>query len=140
MAEIVTVPFTEEDINNVNRIYRTYRIDFERKRVGGMIDGKEAVVQAIWKILSTTRFAHFIYDDQYGQDIFRKINDSGLTPDYIEADMPVMVEEALLYDERITGISDFSYRIISGDSVHISFIADTIYGELDIEGVIDNGG
>lgn len=68
LDEIVSVPFDEDDIDESNQVYRTYKMDFERKRIGGMIDGKEAAVQAIWKILSTTRFAHLIYDDQYGCD------------------------------------------------------------------------
>ena len=139
LDEIVSVPFDEDDIDESNQVYRTYKMDFERKRIGGMIDGKEAVVQAIWKILSTTRFAHLIYDDQYGCDFFHKINDSGLTDDFLESDMPVMLEEALLYDERITGVSDFSYEIISHDSVHVSFVASTIYGDIEIEGAIADG-
>lgn len=139
LDEIVSVPFDEDDIDEASQVYRTYKMDFERKRIGGMIDGKEAVVQAIWKILSTTRFAHLIYDDQYGCDFFNKINDGGLTDDFLESDMPVMLEEALLYDERITGVSDFSYEIISHDSVHVSFVASTIYGDIEIEGAIADG-
>ena len=137
--EIVSIPFDEDDINSESRIYRTYRMDFDKKRIGSMIDGKEAVAQAIWKILSTTRFAYLIYDDQYGCDIFSKINDSGLTEDYLESDIPVMIEDALSYDERVTGVSDYSYEIISHDSVHVSFTANTIYGDLEMEGVIADG-
>lgn len=138
--EIVSVPFEDDELEETDPVYRTYRMDFERKRIGGMIDGEEAVAQAIWKILSTTRFAHLIYDDQYGCDFFNKINNSGLTTSYLEADMSVMLEDALMYDERITGISDFSYEILSHDSVHVSFVAETIYGELQMEGVIEDGG
>lgn len=138
--EIVSVPFEDDELEEADPVYRTYRMDFERKRIGGMIDGEEAVAQAIWKILSTTRFAHLIYDDQYGCDFFNKINNSGLTTSYLEADMAVMLEDALMYDERITGISDFSYEILSHDSVHVSFVAETIYGELQMEGVIEDGG
>ena len=120
LDEIVSVPFDEDDIDESNQVYRTYKMDFERKRIGGMIDGKEA-------------------DDQYGCDFFNKINDSGLTDDFLESDMPAMLEEALLYDERITGVSDFSYEIISHDSVHVSFVASTIYGDIEIEGAIADG-
>lgn len=137
--EIVSVPFEEDELDDIDQVYRTYQMDFARKRIGGAIDGKEAVVQAIWKILSTVRFAHLIYDDQYGCDFFNKINDSGLTADYLESDMPVMLEDALSDDERITGVSDFSFEILSRDSVHVSFIANTIYGDLETEGVITDG-
>lgn len=137
--EIVSVPFDEDDLDEQDQIYRTYKIDFNRKRVGGMIDGVEAVAQAVWKILSTTRFAHLIYDDQYGCDFFNKINDNGLTDEYIQADMPVMIEEALTADPRITGISNFTYEILDHESVHVSFTAETIYGDLSMEGVVTNG-
>lgn len=138
--DIVSVPFAEDELENADtQVYRTYRVDLERKRIGGFVDEKEAVVQAIWKILSTTRFAHLLYDDQYGCDVFNKIKDNDLTTDYLESDVPVMVEDALLYDERITGVSDFSFKIIDYDSVHISFTVSTIYGELALEGVITDG-
>ena len=139
LDEIVSVPFDEDDIDESNQVYRTYKMDFERKRIGGMIDGKEAVVQAIWKILSTTRFAHLIYDDQSGCDFFNKINASGLTEVFLESDMPEMMEEALLSDERVTCVSYYSYEIISHDSVHVSFAASTIYGDIEVEGAIADG-
>lgn len=137
--QIVDTPFEEDDLEDGVQVYRTYKMDFSRKRIGGFVDGEEAVAQAIWKILSTTRFAHLIYDDQYGCDFFNKINDAGLTQDFIEADMPAMIEDALLYDERITGVSDFSYKILSGDSIYVSFTAETIYGNLELEGVVKDG-
>lgn len=139
LDEIVGVPFEDDEISDETTVYRTYKMDFDRKRIGGMIDGQEAAAQAIWKILQTTRFAHLIYDDQYGSDIFNKINDSGLTEDYLQSDIPVMLEDALLYDERVTGVSDVKWEILSHDSVHISFVATTIYGEMEMEGVITDG-
>lgn len=136
--EIISFPFEENELEDGEQVYRTYRMDFQKKRIGGMVDGKEAVMQAIWKILSTVRFAHLIYDDQYGCDFFNKIND-GFPSDYLDSDMPVMLEDALLSDERILGISDFSYEAVSYDSIHISFVACTIYGDLQMEGVITDG-
>ena len=115
-------------------------MDLEKKRIYGKIDGKEAVIQAIWKNLSTCRFAYLIYDDFYGSDIFYKINDNDLTPEYLDSDLPVMVEEALLIDNRVLGVANFKYDIVDCDSVHVSFTALTIYGEVNIEGVIANGG
>lgn len=136
--EIISFPFEDNELEDGKQVYRTYRMDFQKKRIGGMVDGKEAVMQAIWKILSTVRFAHLIYDDQYGCDFFNKIND-GFTSDYLDSDMPVMLEDALLSDERILGIADFSYEAVSYDSIRISFVACTIYGDLQMEGVITDG-
>ena len=137
--EIVSVPFDEEELSDEEQVYRTYGMDFWRKRIGGMIDGQEAVAQAIHKILSTIRFVHLIYDDQYGCDFFNKLHDGGLTASYLESDMPVMLEDALLCDERITGISDFMYEILSSDSVRVSFVASTVYGDIRMEEIITDG-
>lgn len=137
--QIIDTPFTADDLDDEYQSYRTYRMDFDRKRISGFCDGIEACAQAVWKILSTTRFAHLIYDDQYGNDLFNKINDSDLTPDYLAADIPVMIEEALTADERILGVSDLEYEIVDHDSVHVKFTVETIYGDTEIEGVLNDG-
>lgn len=137
--QIIDIPFDIRDLEKKDKHDRTYKMDLEKKRICGKIDGKEAVIQAIWKNLSTCRFAHLIYDDFYGSDIFHKINDNDLTPEYLDSDLPAMVEETLLMDKRILGVANFKYDIVDHDSVHISFTAATIYGEVDIEGVIANG-
>lgn len=146
MAENVTMDslsadtmLSEDDLEELAPVYRTYAMDHDHGRIRGMIDGKDAVRQAIWKILSTRRFAYFLYDDQYGSDIFNKIGDVDLTPEYLDADIPAMVMDALLADARITGIRDFSYEIVGQDEVHIQFVAETIYGEMEMEGVLTNG-
>lgn len=131
---------SEDDFEQLMPVYRTYGMDFERRRIRGMIDGEAAARQAVWKILSTRRFAYFLYDDQYGSDIFNKIGNVGLTPAYLEANIPTMVEEALTADERVTGVSGFSFEIAGQDVVHVKFTANTIYGDMEMEGVLKNGG
>lgn len=131
----------DEDDEDVEEtvIYRTYRMDFENKRIIGMVDGMDAAAQAIFKALQTRRFAHLIYDDQYGCDVFNKIGNLNLTPAYLDTDIPVMIEDAFLNEEMILGISDIEYEILDGDSVNISFAISTIFGDADFEGVINNG-
>lgn len=130
---------SEENIEQLNPVYRTYGMDHVHKRIRGMIDGEESVRQAIWKILSTRRFAYFLYDDQYGCDIFNKIGDADLTQEYLESDIPAMIEDALSSDPRITGVSDFYYEILDIDSVHVRFTANTIYGDMEMEGILKDG-
>jgi len=137
--QIIDTPLDEDDLDDDYQQYRTYRMDFEHKRISGFVDGIEACAQAIWKILSTTRFAHLIYDDQYGNDLFNKLNDSDLTPEYLAADIPVMIEDALTADERILSVSDLEYEIVDQDSVHVKFTVETIYGDTEIEGVLNDG-
>lgn len=139
MDNAINVPFEYEDLLRPQET-RTYAMDFRHKRIAGYVDGKEAVMQAIWKILSTRRFAHLIYDDQYGIDVMNKIGVSGLTKQYLDSDVPKMVAEALLADERIVGVDNFTYEIIGSDGVHMEFTAFTIYGNLEFKGVIRDGG
>lgn len=128
---------TEEELEQLEPVYRTYRMDHDHGRIRGMIDGEEACRQAIWKILSTRRFSYFLYDDQYGSDIFNKIGLIGITKDYLDADIPTMVSEALTADARVTAVRDFVYERVGTDAVHVRFTADTIYGEMEMEGVLN---
>lgn len=138
MDNAISVPFEYDDLLKPQET-RTYAMDFRHKRIVGFIDDKEAVMQAIWKMLSTRRFAHLLYDDQYGLDVLNRIN-VGLTKQYLDVDVPKMVEEALLSDERIVGVSNFRYEILSSDSIHVEFTAITIYGDMKVKGVIRDGG
>ncbi len=136
LNEDLVLSFDPDELEEAEPIYRTYRMDFKNKRIVGMIDGLEAAEQAAKKALMTRRFAHLIYSDQYGSDIFNKINDNGLTEDYLESDIPVMIEEALLPDERVLEITNFQHKILSSDSVYLAFDLVTIYGDLPLEEVI----
>lgn len=138
--DVFDVPFDVDELEDMEEESVTYRMDFARKRIGGKIDDVEAVAQAAWKALQTKRFAHLIYDDQYGNDLFLKIRDSNLTQDYLESEVPRMIEEALLADGRILEVTNYEYEIIDGESVHITIQIRTIYGQIDLQGVIDDVG
>lgn len=132
----ISVPFDIEVLEETISTTRTYKIDPERKRIVGMTDDEEALRQSIWKILSTERFKNLIYTDDYGSEVMARAMDAELTQEFLESDIPDLVEDALIVDDRITGISDVSWEWAGKDSVYLSFTAYTIYGELEIEGVI----
>lgn len=136
--ELLELPFDEE-IQEEEPTYRTYRMDFKNKRIIGMTDGMEAASQSMFKALQTRRFAYLIYDDQYGCDIFNKIGNLSLTPSYLDNDIPAMVEDAFLNDEMIQGISDLEYELLDGDSLMIQFAVSTIFGDVIFEGVMNDG-
>ena len=130
--ENVDLVSNEEDDLEESIIYRTYRMDFQNKRIIGMIDG-------LFKALQTRRYAYEIYDDQYGSDIMNKLGNIDLSPDYLEADMPVMISDAFLNMEEILEIDDLQFEILDVDSIYVSFAASTIFGDTIIEGDISNG-
>ena len=63
---------------------RTYHLDLDRKRVASMIDGHDAIIQAVKKILYTERYAYVIYSSQYGVELDRLI---GHEYDFIVSDI-----------------------------------------------------
>lgn len=135
---IIDAPFSGDDLENDAIIHRTYAVDFEHKRIGGMIDGKEAAEQAIWKAMQTKRFAYLIYDDQYGCDVFNKVGSADLTPEYLDNDIPAMIEDCLLPDDIVDGVEEITFEMVDNDSVRINCTVRTIYGDTELKGVINN--
>lgn len=114
---------------------RTYRLDLDKGRIVGMIDGLEAVKQAIAKAIITPRFKCLIYDNQYGSEIEEAYIQRNITEEYIEATAERFVRDALLPDDRILNIYNFKCEF-ANDEAHISFTADTTYGKTNIEEVV----
>lgn len=105
----------------------TYKLDFVNKRIIGKIDDNEAIIQAIKKIFMTDKYAYVIYNWYYGNEISDLI---GTPYDYTVARFPQVIEDALLVDDRVTKITNYEFSKVSVDSVEVSFLIHTIYGEL----------
>ncbi|OUS69764.1 hypothetical protein B1748_30110 [Paenibacillus sp. MY03] len=103
---------------------RTWRIDFEKGRAGGMTDGLEAVRQAVYKILQTERFKHLIYSSDYGCELRSLV---GRSPSAIPMEAERMLKEALGQDERIEGIEGIE-TVVRGDQAVITFTVVTRHG------------
>lgn len=126
--------YLSSEVNAPQEPSKTFRIDFKRNRIGNMTDDIEALKQMITKAILTPRSKHRIYDDNYGCEIWELIG-SDVTDAYIDAEIPRMVREAIVYDDRINAVLQVtSYR--KGDSVFINVDVDSIYGEFDVEVVI----
>ena len=108
---------------------KTYRMNIEKMTISGFAYGKEAMAQAIYKILSTIRFNEVIYSWNYGAEI------SGLpgrSREYIYSVIRERITEALLQDDRITDVNSFEFE--SGrDYVHVTFTAVTTEGTVPYE-------
>lgn len=87
---------------------QTYRLDWNRNRVVGMTDGLDAVKQAVFKILQTTRFEHLIYSSNYGCEIMRSL---AADPSFVKSEIGRYVEEALLQDDRVKAIDDIQVKL-----------------------------
>lgn len=113
----------------------TYSLDLERGRILGKVDGLDAVRQAIHKAILTPRFQCMVYNKQYGSEIKSTILAGDTTPEFVETELPRLVEDALKPDSRIFAVRDFSFAF-KGDAVQIKFTADTIFGMVSVKGVI----
>lgn len=107
---------------------KTYRLDFVNKRIIGKIDGKEAVLQFIRKVLSTDKYAYEIYDWYYGNEILSLV---GMPYDYIVTECSRIVNEALTVDDRILDVVDFEYERVSMDTLKMSCVVRTIFGDIN---------
>lgn len=113
---------------------RTYAVNWHTGRIGGFIDGLEAVRQAVYKLLLTERFCHLIYSWNYGVEMSLLI---GKSEEVLHSEAERILSEALLQDSRITGISNFDIERISRNTAQIKFTVATVYGATDIEQEVD---
>ena len=126
--------FKATELEDSNTVSLTYGLDLKNKRIVKRIDDIEAMEQAIFKILSTERQAHIIYDDSYGVELERFI---GKNIDFIKSDIERTISEALLADDRILSISNFTINDLIKDSLHIEFDVNTVYGNIPIKSEVN---
>lgn len=105
----------------------TWGIDKTTNRIRGTVTGWEAVRQAVEIILNVERFRWQIYRPYSGMQWNGLI---GQDPGYVAAELQRRIQDALRMDDRVQGISDFSYTV-SGDVLTASLTVNTVYGEVE---------
>ena len=98
----------------------TWRINEEKAEVRGETDELDAMRQAV-------------YDWNYGvelEDLY------GKNVSYVIPELKRRIEDALLADDRVTAVTDFSFREEKG-SVTAAFTVYTIFGEVTAERTVD---
>ncbi|MGZ1246226.1 DUF2634 domain-containing protein [Lactobacillus delbrueckii subsp. bulgaricus] len=103
-------------------------------RIGGKIDGQEAMIQAISKIMETERSVYPIYSEDYGNDLDELI---GKSVDFVETEIERVLEEALKEDERVTGVSVDAIEETDSTSLLVTATVSTIYGDLEVTQEVD---
>lgn len=122
--------FRNEPVQEIEQPSRTWKIDFNKKRIVGMTDGLDAIKQTVFCILRTERFRYLILSFDYGNELHSVI---GLSPLFVESEIARMIREALMQDDRITDAQNFSMER-NGDSLKVNFTVITNVGSFD-EGV-----
>lgn len=118
-----------DDLELVQEPTRTYKMDLKTGRISGMIDGIEAVKQAVFKILQTERFEYLIYDTNYGVEMQAMI---GKPKTIVETEAQRRITEALAQDDRIADVLDFKFDW-AGDSALITFTVISDRGTFDMQ-------
>lgn len=121
------------DLNSINQLDEsmpsyTYNINRNTNRISGYIDGKDAIIQAIYLILQTERYESMIYNWYYGVEIDGLI---GKNRNYVTSELKRVIREALLEDNRITEVTNFSIKY-NNDIATIEFTAETVIGDITI--------
>lgn len=118
------------DYEVVEQPTHTYKLERDKNRMRGYTDTQEAMKQAIYKILHTERYKHEIYSWNYGielRDLF------GQPLPYVYPEIERRVTEALLADDRITDVKDFTFENPELGVVFAKFKVDTVFGTIDSE-------
>ncbi len=109
---------------------KTYKVNFEENYIAGEINDLDAIKQAVYKILYTERFNYLIYSWDYGVEFENLI---GKDYEFIVGDLQRRIEEALLQDDRIKKIENLNIKKDKKDSISVSFIVVSKYGNVEME-------
>lgn len=128
---MATLPTSTQDLSAGVRFEeqpsRTWYINKETNRIQGECDGLEAVRQAVEIILNVERFRWQIYRPYSGMQWDGLI---GQDPGYVASELQRRITEALTMDDRVRGISNFSYTV-EGDKLSASLTVNTVFGEME---------
>lgn len=121
------------EINIINQIgdtmpSYTYNINRNTNRISGYIDGKDAIIQAVFLILQTERYESMIYNWYYGSELDTLI---GQNRDYVTSELQRIIREALTEDDRINEVSDFVIEF-KDDVASIEFVVESNVGDITI--------
>lgn len=108
----------------------TLTFKIENGRIRGKVDEKQAMAQAVNKILETERLIYPIYSDQYGNDLNDLI---GKDMGYAKVEAERMIKEALLADDRVVDVDIDEVNEVSRDTLGIKGTCVTVYGNISID-------
>ena len=125
---MAVLPQSAVDLTNgvefVQQPSKTWYINRETGRIQGEIDGLAAVTQAVDVLLNVERFRWQIYRTYSGVQWEGLI---GQDPGYVASELQRRITQALTMDDRVRGISNFSYST-NGNTLTASFTVITVYG------------
>lgn len=113
---------------------KNYMMHIERNFISGTCDKREAVKQAIYKILNTERYEYIIYSWNYGIQLYDLY---GEPVTYVCPELERRIIDALLTDDRINSCENFEFDTSQKGVIVVTFKANTIYGDIEVERVVN---
>lgn len=113
---------------------KQHKMILDKERIIRTCDSLEAVQQTVYKILNTERYKYLIYSWNYGielEDLF------GQPVTYACPEIERRVTEALLQDDRITGVDNFEFDTSKRGVVSVTFTVHTLFGDLDAQKAVN---
>ena len=107
----------EEEFKEKTIPDRTYKLNFEKKTIEGMLDGDEAKKQAIQKILLTESEEYPMYSYGYGA-MFNDLLGEDII--YARSELKDRITEAILNDDRFEAVT-FTEDRIENKKIILSF-------------------
>ena len=121
-------------LNVATQPSKQHRMNLDKNRILGTCDSLEAIKQSVFKILNTERYAYLIYSWGYGIELMDLY---GQSPMYVCPEIERRVKEALLQDDRITGIDNFEFDTSRKGVVSVTFTVHTFFGDVNEEMVVN---
>ena len=106
----------------------------EADRIVGFVDDLEAIKQEVYHCLGIERGVYDIYDEDYGVEFDQYV---GQSFEFLESTIEGTLQDALTYDLRIENVTVTNIEQTDIDSARVSFIVQSIYGDLQMEVDID---
>lgn len=132
MADNSYLPQTGDDLDLVTfameqQPSHTYKLDINRWRVKGTTEDADALLQAVYLILSVERYQYPIYSYDYGVELVDLI---GQPKDYVMSEVKRRITEALTQDDRINSVDNWEFESAK-KSLTITFTVHSIYGDIE---------
>lgn len=129
-----TNTFLLTDVEVGTQPSKDYKLHIEKDRINNTCDGQEVMKQVIYKILNTERYQWIIYSWNYGIELMDLY---GEPVTYVVPELQRRIEEALLQDDRITGVDTFDFDTSKRGEVKTTFTVHTIFGDIEAEKVVN---
>lgn len=122
----LTADFTVPDRQPSN----TFKLHIDKNRCYGFTDEVDALVQAIFLMLSIDRYEYPIYSWNTG---FESKDLIGKPMQYVISEIKRRIPDCLLVDDRINAVENFEFNVVRKGILHVKCTVISIYGDIEIE-------